>query len=146
MKILTYLFLGLTLFGCSYNVTRGNILYDYQFKLLEKNLTKDQIIKIIGYPSIVSDHTDQHAWYYVTRHMQQHLISKPVLLSQTLWILKFDQVGVLQEFVLHTGNDIPNILPIESSTIVEGTNIGIIEHFIKNLGRFTNPPIKTKKH
>ena len=146
MKILTCLLLCFSMFSCSHNITRGSILYDSYLKLLEKQMTKDQIINIIGPPAIISDYPDNNTWYYVARYMKQSSIGKPVLLSQKLLVLNFDQDSLLKEFVFKERDDLPHIMPVSTKIIEEGATNEIIEHFIKNLARFNHSKPRVKKH
>ncbi|MGI4776287.1 MAG: outer membrane protein assembly factor BamE, partial [Janthinobacterium lividum] len=57
----------LTLFGCQTIDTRGQYVDDASITQLEnKNLTKEQVIELIGTPTIIPDYNPD-TWYYIQR-------------------------------------------------------------------------------
>ena len=125
--------------GCSANVEqRGNL--PAQDKIAEVHpgsTTKDEVIKILGSPSSVSVFNDK-SWYYISRRTGQLAFFDPNVLDQQVYIVNFDNQGVVTA-VDHKGlEDGKEIIPVARATPAPGRELTFLEQIIGNLGKFNN--------
>ena len=125
--------------GCATSVEqRGNL--PAQDKLAEVHpgsTTKDEVIKILGSPSSVSVFNDK-CWYYISRRTGQFAFLDPSVLDQQVYIVNFDDQGVVKA-VGHKGlEDGEEIVPVARATPAPGRELTFLEQIIGNLGRFNN--------
>ena len=125
--------------GCSTSVEqRGNL--PAQDKIAEVHpgtTTKEEVIKILGSPSSVSVFDDK-SWYYISRRTGQIAFFDPNVLDQQVYIVNFDNQGVVKA-VDHKGlEDGKEIVPVARATPAPGRELTFLEQIIGNLGRFNN--------
>ena len=123
--------------GCATSVEqRGNL--PTQDKIAEVHpgtTTKDEVIKILGSPSSVSIFNDK-SWYYISRRTVQVAFFNPNVLDQQVYIVNFDDQGVVRAVDhkgLQDGND---ITPVARATPAPGRELSFLEQVIGNLGKF----------
>jgi len=123
--------------GCATSVEqRGNL--PTQDKIAEVHpgtTTKDEVIKILGSPSSVSIFNDK-SWYYISRRTGQVAFFNPNVLDQQVYIVNFDDQGVVRAVDhkgLQDGND---ITPVARATPAPGRELSFLEQVIGNLGKF----------
>src|SRR5215471_10862549 len=125
--------------GCATTVEqRGNL--PAQDKLAEIHpgtTTKDEVIKILGSPSSVSIFNDK-SWYYISRRTGQVAFFDPDVLDQQVYIVNFDDQGVVKA-VDHKGvDDGRAIAPVPRATPAPGRELTFLEQVIGNLGKFNS--------
>jgi outer membrane protein assembly factor BamE (lipoprotein component of BamABCDE complex) len=125
--------------GCAASVEqRGNL--PSQDKLAEihpGSTTKDEVIKILGSPSSVSIFND-NSWYYISRRTGQVAFFDPDVLDQQVYIVNFDDQGVVKA-VDHKGvEDARAIDPVARATPAPGRELSFLEQVIGNLGKFNS--------
>ena len=125
--------------GCATSVEqRGNL--PAQDKIAEVHpgsTTKDEVIKILGSPSSVSVFNHK-SWYYISRRTGQFAFLDPIVLDQQVFIVNFDEQGVVKA-VDHKGlEDGKEIVPVARSTPAPGRELTFLEQIIGNLGRFNS--------
>ena len=125
--------------GCATSVEqRGNL--PAQDKIAEVHpgtTTKEEVIKILGSPSSVSVFNDK-SWYYISRRTGQIAFFDPNVLDQQVYIVNFDNQGVVTA-VDHKGlEDGKEIVPVAKATPAPGRERSFLEQIIGNLGRFNN--------
>lgn len=123
--------------GCATSVEqRGNL--PTQEKIAEVHpgtTTKDEVIKILGSPSSVSIFNDK-SWYYISRRTGQFAFFDPNVLDQQVYIVNFDDQGVVT-VVDHKGlEDGKEIIPVARATPAPGRELSFLEQVIGNLGKF----------
>ena len=123
--------------GCATSVEqRGNL--PTQEKIAEVHpgtTTKDEVIKILGSPSSVSIFNDK-SWYYISRRTGQLAFFDPNVLDQQVYIVNFDNQGVVRA-VDHKGlEDGKEIIPVARATPAPGRELSFLEQLIGNLGKF----------
>lgn len=128
-----------TIAGCAKSVEqRGNL--PAQDKLAEihpGSTTKDEVIKILGSPSSVSIFNDK-SWYYISRRTGQVAFFDPDVLDQQVYIVNFDDQGVVKA-VDHKGvEDARAIDPVPRATPAPGRELTFLEQVIGNLGKFNS--------
>ena len=125
--------------GCATSVEqRGNL--PAQDKIAEVHpgsTTKDEVIKILGSPSSVSIFNDK-SWYYISRRTGQLAFFDPNVLDQQVFIVNFNDQGVVTA-VDHKGlEDGKEIVPVARATPAPGRELSFLEQVIDNLGKFNS--------
>jgi outer membrane protein assembly factor BamE (lipoprotein component of BamABCDE complex) len=125
--------------GCATSVEqRGNLpTQDKIGELHPGTTTKDEVIKILGSPSSVSIFSDK-SWYYISRRTGQVAFFEPSVLDQQVYIVSFDNQGVVTA-VDHKGlEDGKDITPVARATPAPGRELSFLEQIIGNLGKFNS--------
>lgn len=126
--------------GCAPSVEqRGNLpTQDKIAELHPGTTTKDEVIKILGSPSSVSIFSDK-SWYYISRRTGQVAFFEPSVLDQQVYIVSFDNQGVVTA-VDHKGlEDGKDVTPVARATPAPGRELSFLEQIIGNLGKFNKP-------
>jgi outer membrane protein assembly factor BamE (lipoprotein component of BamABCDE complex) len=123
--------------GCATSVEqRGNLPeQDRIAEIHPGSTTKDEVVKILGSPSSVSVFNDK-SWYYISRRTGQLAFFDPNVLDQQVYIVNFDDQGVVKA-VDHKGlEDGKEITPVARATPAPGRELSFLEQVIGNLGKF----------
>jgi outer membrane protein assembly factor BamE (lipoprotein component of BamABCDE complex) len=117
---------------------RGNLPVPEKLAAIEPGVTnKDEVIKILGSPSSVSVFNDK-SWYYISRRTGQTAFFEPDVLDQQVFIVNFDDQGVVKT-VDHKGvQDAKAIDPVPRATPAPGRELTFLEQVIGNVGKFNN--------
>jgi outer membrane protein assembly factor BamE (lipoprotein component of BamABCDE complex) len=117
---------------------RGNLPVPEKLAAIEPGVTnKDEVIKILGSPSSVSVFNDK-SWYYISRRTGQTAFFEPDVLDQQVFIVNFDDQGVVKT-VDHKGvQDAKAIDPVPRATPAPGRELTFLEQLIGNVGKFNN--------
>jgi outer membrane protein assembly factor BamE (lipoprotein component of BamABCDE complex) len=99
--------------------------------------TKEQVVKILGSPSSASTFDDD-VWYYISRKTKQVAFLSPTVLDQQVFIVDFDNKGVVKDIGHRTMADGENITPAPGATPAPGRELSFLEQLIGNIGRFGN--------
>ena len=123
--------------GCATTVEqRGNLPpQDKIAGIHPGSTTKDEVVKILGSPSSVGVFNDK-SWYYISRRTGQVAFFNPNVLDQQVYIVNFDDQGVVRAVDhkgLQDGND---ITPVARATPAPGRELSFLEQVIGNLGKF----------
>jgi outer membrane protein assembly factor BamE (lipoprotein component of BamABCDE complex) len=125
--------------GCANDVEqRGNL--PPQDKITEIHpgtTTKDEVTKILGSPSSTSIFNDK-TWYYISRRTGQFAFFDPNVLDQQVYIINFDDQGVVQSIGHKNLEDGNEINPVAKATPAPGRELSFLEQIIGNLGRFNS--------
>jgi outer membrane protein assembly factor BamE (lipoprotein component of BamABCDE complex) len=97
--------------------------------------TKEQVVKILGSPSSASTFDDD-VWYYISRKTKQIAFLSPTVLDQQVYIVDFDDKGVVKDLGHKTLADGANITPAPGATPAPGRELSFLEQLIGNIGRF----------
>jgi outer membrane protein assembly factor BamE (lipoprotein component of BamABCDE complex) len=123
--------------GCATSVEqRGNLpAQDKVAEIHPGSTTKDEVIKILGSPSSVGVFNDK-SWFYISRRTGQLAFFDPNVVDQQVYIVSFDEQGVVKE-VDHKGlEDGQQITPVARATPAPGRELSFLEQVIGNLGKF----------
>jgi len=117
---------------------RGNLPVPEKLAAIQPGVTKkDEVIKILGSPSSVSIFNDK-SWYYISRRTGQTAFFEPDVLDQHVFIVDFDDQGVVKT-VDHKGvQDARAIDPVPRATPAPGRELTFLEQLIGNVGKFNN--------
>ena len=125
--------------GCASDVEqRGNL--PPQDKITEIHpgtTTKEEVTKILGSPSSTSVFNDK-TWYYISRRTGQFAFLDPSVLDQQVYIINFNDQGVVQAIDHKSVDDGKEITPVARATPAPGRELSFLEQVIGNLGKFNS--------
>jgi len=98
--------------------------------------TKDEVAKILGTPSSVSVFNNDKSWYYISRRTSQTAFFDPDVLDQQVYIVNFDDQGVVKAIDHKVMEDGKEIAPVARATPAPGRELSFLEQRIGNLGQF----------
>jgi outer membrane protein assembly factor BamE (lipoprotein component of BamABCDE complex) len=129
--------LALVLAGCTISEDqRGNLPDpDKLTQVKPGSTTKEQVVKILGSPSSESTFDDD-TWYYISRKTKQVAFFSPSLLDQQVFIVDFDDKGVVRDINHKSMADGMPISPAPGATPAPGRELSFMEQLIGNIGRF----------
>jgi outer membrane protein assembly factor BamE (lipoprotein component of BamABCDE complex) len=97
--------------------------------------TRDEVVKILGTPSSTGVFNDK-SWYYISRRTEQLAFFDPDVLDQQVYIVNFDDRGVVKALDHRTLKDGREIEPAPGATPAPGRELTFLEQIIGNVGRF----------
>jgi outer membrane protein assembly factor BamE (lipoprotein component of BamABCDE complex) len=116
---------------------RGNLPNpDKMAEIHAGSTTKDEVAKILGTPSSVSVFNNDKSWYYVSRRTSQTAFFDPDVLDQQVYIVNFDDQGVVKAVDHKVTEDGKEITPVARATPAPGRELSFLEQLIGNLGKF----------
>src|SRR5215467_10573764 len=116
---------------------RGNLPNpDKLAEIRAGSTTKDEVAKILGTPSSVSVFNNDKSWYYISRRTAQTAFFDPAVLDQQVYIVKFDDQGVVKTLDHKVLEDGKEITPVARATPAPGRELSFLEQLIGNLGKF----------
>jgi outer membrane protein assembly factor BamE (lipoprotein component of BamABCDE complex) len=129
--------LGIMLAGCTISEDqRGNLPDpDKLAQIQPGSTTKEQVVKILGSPSSASTFDDD-VWYYISQKTKQVAFFSPTLLDQQVFIIDFDDKGIVKDVGHRTIADAEPITPAPGATPAPGRELSFMEQLIGNIGRF----------
>jgi len=130
----------LALSGCAKDIDqRGNLpTKEALVQLSVGEQTRQDVQSLLGTPATTAIFTDE-TWYYVSSHTTQYAFYKTHELDRTIYMVTFDERGILKDvrkFDMKDGNAI-KIAARETPT--KGREYGILEQLLGNIGRFSGP-------
>jgi outer membrane protein assembly factor BamE (lipoprotein component of BamABCDE complex) len=126
--------------GCSPSVEqRGNLPNpDKLSEIHAGSTTKDEVTKILGTPSSVSVFNNDKTWYYISRRTAQTAFFDPDVLDQQVYIVNFNDQGVVKAVDHRVLEDGKEITPVARATPAPGRELSFLEQLIGNLGKFNS--------
>jgi outer membrane protein assembly factor BamE (lipoprotein component of BamABCDE complex) len=128
---------AMMLAGCSISEDQRGKLPDPDrlAEIKPGSTTKEQVVKILGSPSSASTF-DDNVWYYISRKTKQVAFFSPTVLDQQVYIVDFDDKGVVKDLGHKTLADGENIHPAAGATPAPGRELSFLEQLIGNIGKF----------
>jgi outer membrane protein assembly factor BamE (lipoprotein component of BamABCDE complex) len=128
---------GAALSACSTTVEqRGNLPPPEEIAQIHPGkTTKDQVVKILGTPSSISVFNDKN-WYYISSRTKQFSFFDPKVLDQQVFVVDFNDDGIVKAVDHKTLQDGKEIAPIARATPAPGRELSFLEQLIGNLGKF----------
>ena len=116
---------------------RGNLPNpDKMAEIHAGSTTKDEVAKILGTPSSVSVFNNDKSWYYISRRTSQTAFFDPSVLDQQVYIVNFDDQGVVTAIDHKALEDGKEVTPVARATPAPGRELSFLEQLIGNLGKF----------
>jgi outer membrane protein assembly factor BamE (lipoprotein component of BamABCDE complex) len=130
---------ALLLAGCTISVDqRGNLPDPDKLAVIQPGTTtKEQVVKVLGTPSSESTFNDD-TWYYISRKTKQVAFFSPTILDQQVYIVDFDNRGVVRNVDHRSMADGAAITPAPGATPAPGRELTFLEQLVGNLGKFNN--------
>jgi outer membrane protein assembly factor BamE (lipoprotein component of BamABCDE complex) len=100
--------------------------------------TKDEVAKILGTPSSASIFNNDKSWFYISRRTSQTAFFEPDVLDQQVYIVDFDDNGVVKAVEHKMLEDGKQISPVARATPAPGRELSFLEQLIGNLGKFNS--------
>ncbi len=124
--------------GCSPAVEqRGHLPTEDKISEIHTgSTTKDEVTKILGTPSSVSVFNNDKSWYYISRRTAQTAFFTPNVLDQQVYIVNFDDQGVVKAVDHRVLEDGKEITPVARATPAPGRELSFLEQLIGNMGKF----------
>jgi outer membrane protein assembly factor BamE (lipoprotein component of BamABCDE complex) len=134
----------LALAGCSPPVElRGNLPDPASIaQVTPGKTTKAEVTHLLGSPTNISTF-DTGTWYYIARRSVRDALSQPQLTGQTIYVVQFDDSGVVKSFQQQDNND-TDVAMIARTTPASGKELSFIEQLLGNFGKFTDSDEKKK--
>jgi outer membrane protein assembly factor BamE (lipoprotein component of BamABCDE complex) len=130
---------ALALGACSPRVaTRGNLVDDYRLAQIQAGTsTAGEVRSILGSPTTVATFDDS-IWYYIGQRTETVAFFAPEVTERRILRIKFDPatgvVDTVQQFDLSNAQDL-ELVSRQTPTL--GRELGLLEQFLGNLGKFT---------
>ena len=99
--------------------------------------TREQVAKILGTPSSTGIFDDKN-WYYISRKTEQVAFFDPDVMDQQVFIVNFDDKGVVKGVGHKDLKDGREIEPAPGATPAPGRELTFLEQVLGNLGRFNS--------
>lgn len=124
--------------GCAPSIEqRGNLPTAEKLSEIHAgSTTKDEVAKLLGTPSSVSVFNNDKSWYYISRRTSQTAFFDPAVLDQQVYVVKFDDHGVVTAVDHKELADGKEITPVARATPAPGRELSFLEQLIGNLGKF----------
>lgn len=131
------LLVGGLLTGCASRLDiRGDLPDPDQLSAIKKGQqTREQVVKLLGSPSSIAPFGDE-TWYYVAEKTETFAFFEPELRERQVVVLKFDKKGVVSDIKTLNMAEGNVVRPVKRITPTSGSEIGIFQQLIGNLGRF----------
>jgi outer membrane protein assembly factor BamE (lipoprotein component of BamABCDE complex) len=128
---------ALLLAGCTISVDqRGNLPDPDKLAAIQPGTTtKEQVVKVLGTPSSASTFNDD-TWYYISRKTKQVAFFSPTVLDQQVYIVDFNDKGVVKNVDHRSLADGEAITPAPGATPAPGRELTFLEQVIGNMGKF----------
>ena len=98
--------------------------------------TREQVAQILGTPSSTAVFDDKN-WYYISRRTKQVAFFDPAVLDQQVYIVNFDDKGVVRGVDHKDLKDGREIEPAPGATPAPGRELTLVEQVLGNIGRFS---------
>jgi outer membrane protein assembly factor BamE (lipoprotein component of BamABCDE complex) len=127
---------GIILAACAKDIEpRGNLPPPEALaKLAPGEQTRQDVQGILGTPATTAIFDEEH-WYYISAHTTQYAFYPNHELDRTIFVVSFDQRGILSGVRKLNLEDGQHVTPEERSTPTKGREVGILEQLLGNVGR-----------
>ncbi len=124
--------------GCAPVVdVRGNLPTEQRLGELQPGMqTRDDVARILGTPSTASAFGDP-VWYYVGYRTETTAFLAPDETERQVVAVSFDERGFLEDVRRLGLEDGKPVEYVERETRTAGNELGILQQFLGNLGRFS---------
>lgn len=133
---MTALVLATGLGACVQLETRGFVPDEQMIERVTKGLPRTEVEVILGSPSSVATFGRPESWYYISRRVERRAFLDEKLLEQTIVEIQFDDRGRVSDIKRYAAADQRQVIPSERVTPSLGKELGILEQFFGNVGRF----------
>ncbi len=150
IKILYIIFLSLIVVNCSFK----KVVKHHGVPFLEKKLpslvinktNKNDIIKILGYPSTRSKF-DNDIWIYIERKQTQSKLinlGKMKIYKNDVLVLEIDNYGILKKKEFYNTKDMKNLKIVKSNTETGFKRNTFVYNFLSSMRQKINDPLNKR--
>ena len=131
---------GFLLGGCAKDIdARGNLPTPESLAQLQVGQqTRQDVQNLLGTPATTAVFDDE-TWYYISGHTTQYAFYKTRELDRTIFVLNFDEHGILKNVRKLDMRDGKPVQIATRETPTKGREYSVIEQLIGNIGRFGAP-------
>jgi outer membrane protein assembly factor BamE (lipoprotein component of BamABCDE complex) len=138
-----YVALGLALLAgaCSTTVeTHGHRLDENRLAQIRPGASsRGDVASLLGTPSTLASFDDR-TWYYVGRRIEEQTFFNRDIAAQDVVRVRFDETGRVEAVERFALADARAVDPSDDATPTGGNELGVVQQFIGNIGRFNAPP------
>jgi outer membrane protein assembly factor BamE (lipoprotein component of BamABCDE complex) len=123
--------------GCASRLDiRGDLPDPSRLSAIKKGKqTREQVVKLLGSPSSVAPFGDE-TWFYIAERTETFAFFEPELMKRQVVVIKFNKKGVVSDIKTLNKKEGNVVRPVKRITPTSGSEIGIFQQLIGNLGRF----------
>jgi outer membrane protein assembly factor BamE (lipoprotein component of BamABCDE complex) len=127
---------ALLLGGCAKDIeARGNLpTPEALAKLAPGEQTRQDVQGILGTPATTATF-DNENWYYISAHTTQYAFYPNHELDRTIYVVSFDQRGILSDVRKLSLEDGQNVAIASRETPTKGREVSLLEQLLGNIGR-----------
>ena len=147
IKILYIIFLSLIVTNCSFKkvVKHHGVpsLEKKQGSLIVNKSNKNDVIKILGYPSTKSKF-DNDIWIYIERKQTQSELKnlgQMKIFKNDVLVIELNKYGILKKKEFYNKDDMENVKMVEASTEVGFQRNSFIYNFMSSMRQKVNDPL-----
>jgi len=115
----------------------GNMPSKERISQLKQGSSKDEVITILGAPSIVNSF-DDNTWIYMSSDIKRVAFQKPKEVERNILRISFDKNDKVEKITHLSKNDGREIAPTKDKTEVKGENLGFFRKYFGGVGQY-NP-------
>jgi outer membrane protein assembly factor BamE (lipoprotein component of BamABCDE complex) len=137
-RVLPFLGAGLlALVACTPAIDqRGIPLTPEQLSMVrEGRSTRDDVRDILGTPSSTANFGAE-TWYYISAKTQNYAFFSTEILEQKVVAISFRGNGIVEKVSEVDQANAKQIDPVERTTPTAGRDLGMLEQFLGNIGKF----------
>ena len=146
MKIMLKVIIVISLFlnSCATSYKNvGHVIEKEELDMVKKGVTsKTEVEELLGSYSFESK-IGGDFWYYVSEKMSYFAFMPPKIVERNVVGIAFNSSGVVSELQTFTIADGHNIKYSKDEIISHGTSNNLVNHFMRNLGKFNRPGAKS---
>lgn len=126
------------LIACATETTGGHLKEDELLSSVKIGATsKDEVAKLLGYPSSESSFGPS-TWYYISTTHRNRSVFATKVVDQRVLEIAFNNAGTVASIKQYALADGKNVQIATDTTPTEGQKLGFFEQILGNLGRFNN--------
>lgn len=117
--------------------------HGYIFESIEKDeietdlSSKNQVFAIMGSPTITVDDENGENWVYFSENVRNLLFFKPKVIKREIFVVKFDENDIVNEFATYSLNDQRDIDFDGDFTNSSNKKPGFFKSLFGNIGQVT---------
>jgi outer membrane protein assembly factor BamE (lipoprotein component of BamABCDE complex) len=134
---LAAILIAASLAGCAADVEdRGELPKRSEIARIHPGTTtRAEVARLLGSPSSTGVF-DPNTWYYISRETKQVSFFDPDVLDQQVYVISFDDRGVVQSVNHKTLQDAENVPMAPGATPAPGRELTFMQQVLGNIGRF----------
>ncbi len=122
---------------------RGAVLDEGRLAQVGPGKSQGEVTQLLGSPSATSTFADRgNTWYYISRGTEALAFLSEKVVNQRVVAVDFDGGGRVENVRKYDLKDGEQVAFVERETPTKGKEMGIVEQFLGNLGRFNNSDSK----